>query len=103
MKKMTTLLNKIPTLVVESKESAKFSVSQGAATEGTFDIAKSGYEPVGVVGYITNGSGASYLAPYRMRIVGTTAYYGVRHYGTGTLSNMSITMHVLYVKLGGGS
>lgn len=99
-KLFTKVLSKLPTLVVEVVNSSSVNINANSSSENSFSVAKSGYTPLGIVGYNVAGSGISAIAPYRMRIIGSTAYYGVRNYGSVQATNVVVQASVLYVKFG---
>lgn len=97
---LTKIMSKLPTLVVEVVNSNSVNINANSASESSFSVAKSGYTPLGIVGYNIAGTGISAVAPYRMRVIGSTAYYGVRNYGTGRATDVIVQASVLYVKWG---
>lgn len=97
---LTKIMSKLPTLVVEVVNSSSVNINANSASENSFSVAKSGYTPLGIVGYNIAGSGISAVAPYRMRVIGSTAYYGVRNYGSGQATNVVVQASILYVKWG---
>ena len=77
------------------------SVTANGYKEGTINIAKTGYTPIGVLDmYITNastsGSGSSFLTFYRSYISGTTYYYGIRSV-TSSATKVRVYARILYV------
>ncbi|MCR5035256.1 MAG: hypothetical protein K6B42_07575 [Clostridia bacterium] len=101
MKKETTLLQRIPTLISEEVTSGSFSIAANNVKEDSIDVAKTGYTPIGIEGFYFGGSGVSFLAPYRIRLVGSLAYYGIRNHNSSQATGITVTVRVLYIKLGG--
>ena len=91
-------------LVVDTDVSIadNISVSSGQKSDGNTSIAKTGYTPLGVVGYRvvnasssgTNGANGVISHAY---ITGNTAYYRVRNTGSATMK-VRIYYNILYVK-----
>ena len=94
------ITNKLPTFVVEEVSSSSSNVAANAASESSFSVAKTGYTPLGIVGFNYGGSGVSFLSIYRMRLTGTTAYYAVRNLNNSQATGITVTFNVLYVKWG---
>lgn len=94
------ITGKLPTFVVEAVNSSSVNINANSASENSFSVAKSGYTPLGIVGYNVAGTGVSAIAPYRMRLIDSTAYYGVRNYGTAQATGVVVQVSVLYVKFG---
>jgi hypothetical protein len=94
------ITGKLPTFVVEVVNSTSVSINANSSSENSFSVAKSGYTPLGIVGYNIAGTGISAIAPYRMRLIGSTAYYGVRNYGTIQATGVTVQASILYVKFG---
>lgn len=103
MKKITTLLNKIPALTVGTVSVGSFTIAANNVKESTISVAKSGHTPVGIMGFNVEGSGVSYCAPYHLYLSGNTAYYAFRNNSNGQVSVTNLRLLVLYAKLGGGS
>ena len=64
-------------------------------------VARSGYTPIGVVGYyFTDGTANTWLFPYSMRISGNSVSVAFRNLATSsvTASGNSLTLDVLYQK-----
>ena len=101
MKKISTLLQRIPTIVSEEVTSVSFNIAANNAKEDSINIEKTGYTPIGIGGFNFGGSGVSFLAPYRIRLVGSLAYYGIRNYNNAQATGVTVTVRVLYVKRGG--
>ena len=94
------ITGKLPTFVVEAVNSSSVNINANSNSENSFSVAKSGYTPLGIVGYNIAGTGISAIAPYRMRLINSTAYYGVRNYGTAQATGVVVQASVLYVKFG---
>jgi hypothetical protein len=94
------ITGKLPTFVVEVVNSTSVSINANSSSDNSFSVAKSGYTPLGIVGYNIAGTGISAIAPYRMRLIGSTAYYGVRNYGTIQATGVTVQASILYVKFG---
>ena len=77
------------------------SVTANGYKEGTINIAKTGYTPIGVLDmYINNastsGSGSSFVTFYRSYISGTTYNYGIRSV-TSSATKVRVYAKILYV------
>ena len=78
------------------------SVSNGQVSDGNTSIAKTGYTPLGVVGYrvvnaSSGGANGNYGVISHAYITGDTAYYRVRNTGSATMK-VRIYFNILYVK-----
>lgn len=94
------ILNNFP-IAVDVVSRSNFNVAANNAVETTISIEKSGYTPIGVIGWNLTGSGVSYLAPYHLFTSGTTAYYAFRNNNNVQVSVTRLDLYVLYLKLGG--
>lgn len=89
-------------LVVEQKVADNISVTSNSYKDGTVSVAKTGYKPLGVVGFtITNGStggtnGALNIASH-LTITGNTLNYRIKSVSSGA-SVVKLTADILYVK-----
>lgn len=99
-KALTKIMSKLPTFLVEVVNSSSVNINANSTSESSFSVAKSGYTPLGIVGYNIAGTGISAIAPYRIRLIDSTAYYGVRNYGTGQATGVTVQASILYVKWG---
>ncbi len=78
------------------------SVSSGQTSDGNTSIAKTGYTPLGVVGYrVVNASSSGLNGAFGVishaYITGNTAYYRVRNTGNANMK-VRIYFNILYVK-----
>lgn len=66
---------------------------------GTRSVAKTGYEPIAIVGHQLNQAG---LHLYKLKLVGSDMEYGIAlNQNSGTMTNIRFDFQVLYRKLGG--
>lgn len=94
--------NPEPQLTVEAKSVDNISVSATSSADGSFSVAKSGYTPIGIVGWrIQNAtsSGAYYtrIFAWRLELSGATLYYGLGNYYSSA-AKIKLTANVLYRK-----
>ena len=86
----------IPGLVVDTVTSSTVSVGGNDTKAFDVDVSKTGYTPLGIVGYDWDGTGKSHFIMYNLTVSGTTAHVSfLNDYGTSR-SGMSITLYVLY-------
>lgn len=86
----------IPGLVVDTVTSSAVSVGGNDTKAFDVDVSKTGYTPLGIVGYDWDGTGKSHFIMYNLTVSGTTAHVSfLNDYGTSR-SGMSITLYVLY-------
>lgn len=94
---ITTINTKLGKLVVASASSSDFSMTN--YKELSFSVAKSGYTPLAIAGYIITGTGSSFIFPYVCRLDGSTAKVNLRKYnyesGDSATTN-GVTLYVLY-------
>lgn len=95
----TKLASKSNLLTVATKSNivTTYSIEYGASKEIGYDVSKSGYTPIGIVGYEL---GSSSIIPFGARLSGTTAILKVKNVesGSGTVSMKGVWIDVLYVK-----
>ena len=90
--------------VVTSKRD-NLSIGKNSTANGTFAVkAKSGYTPVGVVGFdlsnaTSSGSGASYAVPLQIQLSGSSIGYQIRNSHSAAIK-ISLEVFVLYAKTG---
>jgi hypothetical protein len=83
-------------LTVESK-SASISVSKNSTANSSFSVSKSGYTPLGIVGWQFPSSSSSYMFLPRLYLSGTNCYWLARN-TSGSDYSGTLTVDVLYVK-----
>lgn len=96
------ILNNFP-IAVDVVSRSSFNIAANNVAETTINVEKSGYTPIGVIGWNLIGSGVSYVVPYHLFTDTTKAYYGFRNNSNGQVSVTRLDLYVLYLKLGGGS
>lgn len=79
-----SLLNNM--LTVATVESAALDIAAGGNASVTASAAKSGYTPIGIVGWTLPGSGSSYAAVFRCYLSGTTLNASIRSVGNAITS-----------------
>lgn len=89
--------------VVESHSTSNFNVAATGYTDGTKDISKIGYYPVGIVGHSTHGSSSSFVTIVweyiDNRANGSgTINFAVRGTRSSAITGMYIDFEVLWVK-----
>lgn len=94
--------NPEPQLTVETKSVDNISISATGNTDGTLSVAKSGYTPIGIIGWrIQNAtsSGQYYTRVFcwRLELSGATLYYGLGNYYSAT-AKVKLSAIVLYRK-----
>ena len=72
------------------------TVTAGSTGNVSADASRTGYTPIGIVGY--TGSGISYFSIYEMRIYQGSAYFGIRNLRNESSTLTSLTAYVLYKK-----
>lgn len=83
--------------VVEYNRPTSFNLDANQATYVTWNISRTGYTPLGIVGLL--GSGTSALAFQDHYIDGTTAYFYMRNVSGARATGISnIRVRILYVK-----
>lgn len=80
--------------VVETKAVNIGTIAQGGVATGTASIAKSGYTPLGIMGWGNTGSSGFYL--YSLMMSGTTLTASARNISTGSISNAGVSVSILY-------
>ena len=90
-------------LTVESKVAAdNLSVAASSSEDVTYSVAKTGYTPIGIVGFnfanaTSGGTGRSLVYLCKLYLSGTTATISVRN-ATSTNAKVKLTIYVLYRK-----
>ena len=96
---VTNLLkNKSNLLAVETKSGlGSNTTAYGGSSDVSLDISKSGYTPIGIVGYKL---GDASIVPYGVELSGTTATLHLKNVesGSGSLTWRGVYITVLYVK-----
>lgn len=84
-------------IIVDSKKVSSSAVNAGAVADYTFDITKSGYTPLGIVGTVINAGEKCALVSSR---VNSSSQAAVRIINTGTtaVTPSSIAIYILYIK-----
>ena len=100
------LLPSIPEFTAtEHKILSSFSVNQNSQKTGTVTVTKSGYYPLGIIGFRCangSGSGGSYAFPHDLHISNLTTgsvdvVYGIRAFG-GNISSCDYYVRILWIK-----
>ena len=65
-------------------------------TGETVSAAKTGYVPVGILGFNQTGTGSTVCMPYAYYLNGSTITYSMRNVSTSTAASPTITFRVLY-------
>lgn len=87
-------------LIVENKTTSSFNVSANTVLSATqtVNVAKTGYTPLGIVGI---GSSNNNLNILRADISGNTGYIRAHNPTNSAINGVTVTLHVLYLKVGG--
>lgn len=83
----------ITTGTVEKTGSA---ISGGSYGEVTVSATKTGYTPIGIIGYKITGTNVQNIVPYQMYLNGTTAIAKLRNVGSNSYTP-TVTFYVLYI------
>ncbi len=100
-KLLIKILGKLPSIVVDTVSTGSFNIAANNVRETTISIAKTGYTPLGIMGYNLSGSGVSFCFPYHLYLDGNTAYYAFRNNSNGQVTGVTLKLYVLYIKWGG--
>ena len=100
-KLLTKIMGKLPTIVVDTKQVTGVNIAANNVAESSVSAAKTGFTAIAVVGFMTSGSGVSYLIPYHLYVDNNTVYYAFRNNNNSARSNLTFTFYVLYIKWGG--
>lgn len=87
---------------VRQSYSLNHAISAGSSGQITQGISKSGYYPVGIIGYDIAGTASTWLFPFKLNLTSVTLgsatiYCNLRNFGTGT-SNGTMNVVVLWCK-----
>lgn len=82
--------------LVEYVQSAALNIAAGGTDNITASAAKTGYTPIGVVGWSLPGSGSSYGLVFRCYLSGTTLNASIRSVNAAITS--TFRWYVLYLK-----
>lgn len=89
-------VNNGPLIVVDNYVKNISSIVAGGTTTLTYDIEKTGYVPIGIVGFSV---GNSAINVYIMRVTSNTeAQVQVRNIYTATSTNVAVRIYVAYIK-----
>ena len=77
------------------------SIGAGGYQTISISVEKTGYTPIGIIGYEVTGSNSQNVVPYRVYLNGTTAEARVKNVGSGSYTP-SVTFHILYIASGQG-
>lgn len=84
--------------IVDSVTSSAFNIAGNGSDNKTFSVAKSGYTPVGIVGWAFPGSGSSYAMLFRCYISGSNCVAYVRNVSASASMASALRVWVLYRK-----
>lgn len=97
---ITELEAKIPSLsglfVVEVKTTGSITINANGSGEVTCNVAKTGYTPLGVVGWV--GSGTSYFCCSEAYLSGNTFHYFCVNQTSASHTLNNIQVRILYMK-----
>lgn len=99
---VTDLLN--GAVVVESKVLYdNLTIAAAGYNEQTFSVAKTGYKPIGIVGYSasngsTSGNGRTYVAYPKMYLSGSSVTVVTKNASTSSSIKVRCTVYIMYVK-----
>lgn len=82
--------------VVDSVTASSLSIEGTTNKAFTVSVAKSGYMPIGIVGYHWSGTGSSYLVQYAAYLSDTDAKVGVRNTSSSNRTALSLELFILY-------
>ena len=86
-------------LVVDTCEVTNIAISAKGYKNQDITVSKTGYEPIGIVGYLLGGSGSTWVNVYICRLANsTTARIGLREMSDAAVT-ITVTVYVLYRKL----
>ena len=93
-------INNEPIITIETYEEYTGATASDSTNTITYNIAKNGYTPVGIVGINCDHSRASLIRLFRWYINGNEASVSYRNVGTNPLvaNDTSITINVIYIK-----
>lgn len=83
---------------VDDVTSGAFSIAGNGSDNKSFSVAKSGYTPVGIVGWSFPGSGSSYAMLFRCYISGSNCVAYVRNVSATATMTSALRVWVLYRK-----
>lgn len=90
-----------PIITTESYVLTTGNVSSGGTKDITYTITKTGYTPIGVMGYSCGGTNSSFINIYGLRIISDTqAQATIRNTGSSALvnNNTAIRIYVAYIR-----
>lgn len=85
------------TTVTGSAIAAGSSGEVTTTATGSTSIAKTGYTPIGLVGWELTGTNNALLIPFRAYIDGTTAHINLRNTASSSSITPTVVFHVLYI------
>lgn len=86
----------VPALAIDTKTSSSVTVSANDTKAFNVDVTKTGYTPLGIVGYDWDGTGKSHFIIYNLTLSGNTVHVAVGNESGTTRSGMTITLYILY-------
>ena len=98
--KKITIKNE-PIITTETYVLTTGNVSSGGTKDITYTISKTGYTPIGVMGYSCGGTNSSFINIYGLRIISDTqAQATIRNTGSSALvnNNTAIRIYVAYIR-----
>lgn len=109
-KLLARILAQITFVMQEHTVSTSVTVNSGASANLNYTVSKSGYYPLGIVGWRLangNGSGGSYGLPFGLRLTSASngsagVYIGLRA-ADGKVNSCTLYVTILWRKVGGGS
>lgn len=85
-------------LLVEAVTSSALSIAANGNGDVSKSAAKTGYTPIGIVGWSLPGSISSYAGVFRCWLDGTTAKASIRNYNGSNTMTSTFVWYVLYLK-----
>lgn len=100
---LTKLTNGLDRYVAFSTETMTISVNANTYGQSYVSITKSGYTPIGIIGFDPAGGGTGSLMSVKFYIRNVTEgsgeiFYGYRNNGNNNITNATITFTVLWRK-----
>lgn len=79
--------------------SAAVAVEAGGRLDGTINLSRTGYMPLGVIGWNVSGNGSTFCAVYRLYISGASSGSGTLNYSLRSTSSSTALDGTIYVRV----
>ena len=98
-KELLTKMLEALNLAIDTADATIGTTTHGANAVSTTDCTKTGYTPLGIIGYNwATGTRQNWFSPYRLYISGNTVNYSFLNAHATDSASGTVTFYILYMK-----